>query len=71
MPIERTDHLTELVCEAVDASGDRCSECHDVAAGGKLLKYSTVRGARVRAHDGLFCSKVCHDMFHGLAPRRK
>jgi hypothetical protein len=25
-----------------------------------------VRGAERREHDGLFCSKQCHDVWHGL-----
>jgi hypothetical protein len=68
--IERSDHLTELVSEAVDANGVRCSECGDTAPGNKLLIYATVRGAKRRTHNGAFCSKFCHDVFHGLMPRK-
>jgi len=69
--IERTDHLTKLVCESVEAGRDRCSECGDVGPKGMLFIYATERGARRRVHDGTFCSKLCHDRFHGLAPKRK
>jgi hypothetical protein len=68
--IERTDHLVELICEAIDADGHRCPECADTAPGDKLLVFSTVRGARVRQHDGAFCSKLCHDRWHRLKPRQ-
>jgi hypothetical protein len=68
--IEKSDHLTELVCEAIDAMGDRCSECGETAAGGQLLIYTTVRGTSGRIHNGAFCSKFCHDWFHGLKPRK-
>jgi hypothetical protein len=69
MPIERTDHLTELQYETVDADGVRCSECGGVAKHNKLLIYATVRGTKRRTHNGSFCSKLCHDIFHGLKPR--
>jgi hypothetical protein len=62
--------LTVLTDEAVDADGMRCSECGDTGPRDKLFIYSTVIGSRVRVHDGLFCSKLCHDMFHGLHLRR-
>ena len=58
---------TELVCEAVETD-EHCAECRD-ESGGKLLRFSTVRGSRVRQHDGLFCSQSCHDVWHGLKPR--
>jgi hypothetical protein len=62
--------LTVLTAERVDADGYHCSECGDPAdRNGKLLRYCTQIGARSRPHDGLFCSKGCHDRFHGLAPK--
>jgi hypothetical protein len=67
--VQRTDHLTELLVQAIDADGTRCSECKDPGLDDKLLMYATKAGGRTRIHNGLFCSKACHDRFHGLAPR--
>lgn len=64
-----TTGITELVCEAIDADGQRCSECGDTAPGDKVLIYATLRGTNRRTHNGQFCSKACHDRFHGLAPK--
>jgi hypothetical protein len=61
-----TNWTEELICEAIDAMGDRCSECGETAAGDKLLIYTTVRGNNIRTHNGAFCSKFCHDYFHRL-----
>lgn len=69
--VERTDHLTTLTVETIDAMGMICSHCGNVAAGNKLKIYATVRGARSRTHNGEFCSKLCHDIFHGLKPAKK
>ena len=67
----RSVGLSVLTCERVDADGYHCSECGDPADdNGKLIRYATRIGNRVREHDGLFCSKECHDRFHGLMPRR-
>jgi hypothetical protein len=61
--------LSVLTCEVVETDKDvPCAECHD-DGGGKLLRYATRIGTRVRVHDGLFCSNACHDRYHGLAPR--
>lgn len=68
--IERTDHLTELDVEAIEHDGMRCSECGDLGPNDKLLIYATLRGQQRRTHNGQFCSKLCHDIFHGLKPRR-
>ncbi len=68
--IDRTDHLYELVTETIDANGKACPECHDTAPGDKLLVFFTVRGQRSRQHRGAFCSRECHDIYHGLKPRR-
>lgn len=62
--------ITELTVEAIDADGMRCSECGDTAPGEKVLIYTTRRGRNVRTHNGQFCSKLCHDIFHGLHARR-
>ena len=70
MSVVRTDHLTELACETIDAEGHHCWECHDTAPGDRLLAFFTQRGAKARQHDGLFCSKDCHDRYHGLKPKR-
>lgn len=67
-PIEREDHATRLECETAD-SRERCSECGERPD--RLLRYFTAMGAKRREHGGLFCSKLCHDIFHGLAPRAK
>ncbi len=69
MPIDRSDHLYELHCEAIDADNHHCWECHDVAAGNRLFQFFSVRGKRSRQHDGMFCSKDCHDIYHGLKSR--
>lgn len=68
----RSTGLSVLTCEKVDANGYHCAECGDPAdSNGHLLAYATVIGNRTRLHDGMFCSKECHDRFHGLAPRRR
>jgi hypothetical protein len=69
-PIDRTDHETRLGIVPVErAPGDRCTECHKRPA--VLLRFYTGMGAKRRDHEGMFCSKLCHDVFHGLAPRAK
>jgi hypothetical protein len=65
--IERNDHLVTLHRETIDAMGVTCSECD--AATKKLFVYYTMRGSKRRTHNGQFCSKGCHDVFHGLKPR--
>lgn len=69
--IDRTDHEYELRCETIDADGQVCLECHEVGPKDHLFVFSTVRGGKVRAHDGIFCSQQCHDRWHGVAPKRK
>lgn len=63
--------LSVLTCERVETS-QSCSECREAGgeSGGMLLRFATRIGARERVHDGLFCSKGCHDWYHGLRPRR-
>jgi hypothetical protein len=68
--IESDDHLYELRAEAIGAEGHHCPECHDVAAGDRLFIFSTVRGNKVRVHDGAFCSQQCHDVWYGVAPKK-
>lgn len=59
---------TTLICEPVDAEGHRCAECGDKPE--TLLRFFTTRGNSYRReHDGLFCSKDCHDRWHGLKAR--
>ena len=65
--IERNDHLVTLQHETIDAMGVTCSECGKAAK--KLLVFYTMRGSNRRTHNGQFCSKRCHDIFHGLKPR--
>lgn len=62
-------YLTELVCEAIEAGNMRCPECHDTAHGDRLFVFSTRRGVHLREHGGAFCSKQCHDIYHGLSRR--
>jgi hypothetical protein len=64
---DRTDHLVSLHKETIDAMGVTCSECG--RPGDKLLVFYTLRGGNRRTHNGSFCSKHCHDVFHGLKPR--
>jgi hypothetical protein len=56
--------------ETIDAMGMTCSEC-DVTdmTNKKLYVFYTMRGNKRRTHNGQFCSKRCHDIFHGLKPR--
>lgn len=65
----KSSGLSVLTSEAVDADGLHCSECGDTGPGDKLLIFCTRIGTRVRMHGGRFCSKVCHDRYHGLAPQ--
>jgi len=66
----RSVGLSVLTTERVDADGTRCAECLDPAdRDGMLLQFATKIGARSRIHDGLFCSKDCHDRYHGLKPK--
>ena len=66
-PVERNDHLVTLHDETIDAMGVTCSECE--AAPKELLVFYTMRGRNRRTHNGQFCSKHCHDVFHQLKPR--
>jgi hypothetical protein len=66
----RSTGLSVLTSERVDAAGYHCAECNESPDDhGMLLQYATQIGARVRTHDGLFCSKDCHDRWHGLQPK--
>ena len=65
----RSTGLSVLTCEAVEPEGYGCSECRERDSITPLFKYATVIGTRRREHDGLFCSKGCHDWYHGLRPR--
>ena len=67
--IERADHLYTLETELIEAGNMTCLECHDTLAGDKLIVFYSVRGTRVREHKGAFCSKDCHDRYHGLKSR--
>lgn len=68
----RSTGLSVLTVQRVDADGYHCAECGDPAdRNGQLLQYATQIGARSRVHDGLFCSKDCHDHYHGLKPRKE
>jgi hypothetical protein len=74
MRIEQNDHLTELIVEEVDAADMQprhCLECGGTGSHDKLLQFFTQRGRQSRQHDGAFCSKDCHDRYHGLRPQRK
>lgn len=66
----RSTGLSVLTCERIDADGYHCAECGDPPDDdGMLVQYTTKIGMRARIHDGLFCSKLCHDRYHGLAPK--
>lgn len=65
--ILKQDHTVTLGKEIVQAFGIKCSECD--AAPDELLVFYTMRGQHRRTHNGSFCSKLCHDRFHGLKPR--
>jgi hypothetical protein len=60
-----------FLVEGVDAGGYGCFECGSTADDGYLLRFSTRSGAEVHEDGGLFCSKNCHDWWHGLRPRFK
>jgi hypothetical protein len=69
-PINNANTFYELTCEAVEPDDrERCAECGDLGPNGTLFVYSTTRGARVRVHAGKFCSRPCHDRWHGLLSR--
>lgn len=61
------DHIVTLCKETIDGMGVPCSECEATPA--KLLVFYTLRGPHRRTHNGSFCSKTCHDIFHQLRPR--
>ena len=63
-------HEYHLESESVDAGLARCAECGERGPKDLLFRYATVRGARRREHDGLFCSIDCHDRYYGLKPLR-
>ena len=65
----RSIGLSVLTCERAEPEGYRCSECGERDSRTPLFKYATQIGRRMREHDGLFCSKDCHDRFHGLRRR--
>lgn len=62
---------TELHRKAVPVTLEVCDWCGGLRQlkSGKvyLYRYSTSRddGGRASAHKGLFCSKSCHDAYHG------
>lgn len=65
--LRQNDHVTELESESVDAEGCHCPECGETGHNDTLLQFYTVRrGVNRREHAGLFCSKQCHDVWHGL-----
>jgi hypothetical protein len=69
--IEKTDHEYHIECEAIEAGARRCPECGETGPRGLLFVYSSVRGTRIRPHEGAFCSLFCHDVFYGLHPRSR
>jgi len=64
--IETGVGIVTLHRETIDAMGVTCSECG--AAPNRLNVFWTERGSNRRTHNGQFCSKRCHDIFHGLKP---
>jgi hypothetical protein len=69
-PRDNSGLFTKLTYEKVAANGQTCSECGNVGPDDTLSVYTTWRGNRPRQHSGQFCSKLCHDRYHGLAPRK-
>jgi hypothetical protein len=65
--IDRNDHLVVLHHETIESMGVTCSECDEPAK--RLLVFYSMRGGHRRTHNGSFCSKRCHDIFHQLKPR--
>lgn len=58
---------TTLRAQRVAIRAGACDWCGGSRDDGKLLRYSTVGdglNARPVEHEGLFCSKSCHDSFH-------
>jgi hypothetical protein len=56
---------TELHRQSVEVSGG-CDWCGQQHKSGKLFQYRTESdGGRENRHTGLFCSKSCHDAYHG------
>ena len=68
MPLDRDDHAIVLCKEVIEPMGIKCSECEGSPS--ELYVFYTMRGSRRRTHNGAFCSKKCHDIFHGLKPRK-
>lgn len=59
---------TGLHRETVQQPGATCSWCGSTRRHGALYRYRTESDAnpsRPGAHRGLFCSKSCHDAYHG------
>jgi hypothetical protein len=58
----------ELHRETV-STREACKWCGGTRKGGKLFEYRTERDdstvSRRSVHNGLFCSKSCHDAYHG------
>jgi hypothetical protein len=67
LQIETGVGLTILRQESIEAMGVPCSECGNDAK--RLLVFYTMRGGHRRTHNGQFCSKRCHDVFHQLRAR--
>jgi hypothetical protein len=69
-PFARTTLVRVLV--HLPASGQTCSWCGSVRTSRRgrtfLYRYGTAPDAvrpRIHWHDGAFCSKPCHDAYHG------
>ena len=64
-PFARTSLVRRLV-----VTGQKCFWCGQSRRGDALFQYGTERDDRpgethVGWHKGLFCSKSCHDSYHG------
>lgn len=67
-PFARTEMHRESVPASALSPNVTCSWCGNRNGRGGLYRYRTEGDAnpsRPGAHRGLFCSKPCHDDFHG------
>jgi hypothetical protein len=60
---------TTLTRQTVPADGETCAWCGGVRPNARLYAFVTEHdGGRKAAHRGRFCSRSCHDAYHGTPP---